>query len=620
MRTRLSPRFPARETHELRLGGTDGRIDGGLNVTDLPHTLDTSQSPDCRNVWFYEGTLTKRWGQRAAGTLNLGVEIMAAIADSTGGVVLQAGQGLYRMDLESGAYEKVGELQGADGTAPKGTFFRYGDAVYFLNGVDYLVSTSGGFSAVEPYVPIVYAGRSPSGSVAGSTSGSINVLTNRYRVAFSGDGSSTVYTMPAGYSVAADAVTVTVNGVEMKENNGFSFNRTNQKATFSAAPSAGTNNVVFTLTGTDAAQSADLLACRHAIVYAGDSRVMLGGNGTNTLYYSQQYQPTYFPTENRLHVGNDEDITGFGRQYDLLAVFKAHEIATVSYSYSAGTTKLTANILSPVVGCDMPGSICNIDNRIVFANTQQGVSVITSTSRENEHNVLTVSRNVNPRLLAEPRERLTEASACCFEGRYWLSVGGHVYLWDNVARPVRNSTDEDALRGLSWYYFDNIPAVAWFSHENTLYYARREAAGEENGVVVQFVRQFNDFGQAIAAHWRSAALDFGRPNWYKTLERIWFVCRGAVSSDTAVRYLFDEKKSDVSLSEPVNLKVSSFSWRLFNWSKFSWDVPGYFRTFSRRPLRRRVLFFSIELESADVSRDLSLADIVVQYRFDYKLK
>ena len=67
MSTRFSPRFPARETHELRLGGTDGRIDGGLNVTDLPHTLDTSQSPDCRNVWFYEGTLTKRWGQRAAG-------------------------------------------------------------------------------------------------------------------------------------------------------------------------------------------------------------------------------------------------------------------------------------------------------------------------------------------------------------------------------------------------------------------------------------------------------------------------------------------------------------------------------------------------------------------------
>ncbi len=486
--------------------------------------------------------------------------------------------------------------------------------------MDYLVLSEDGFSAVEPYVPIVYADRSPSGSVAGSTSGSINVLTNRYRVAFSGDGSSTVYTMPAGYSVAADAVTVTVNGVEMKENNGFSFNRTNQKATFSAAPSAGTNNVVFTLTGTDAAQSADLLACRHAIVYAGDSRVMLGGTGRIRSTIRSSTSPPISRRKTGSMWGDDEDITGFGRQYDLLAVFKAHEIATVSYSYSAGTTKLTANILSPVVGCDMPGSICNIDNRIVFANTQQGVSVITSTSRENEHNVLTVSRNVNPRLLAEPRERLTEASACCFEGRYWLSVGGHVYLWDNVARPVRNSTDEDALRGLSWYYFDNIPAVAWFSHENTLYYARREAAGEENGVVVQFVRQFNDFGQAIAAHWRSAALDFGRPNWYKTLERIWFVCRGAVSSDTAVRYLFDEKKSDVSLSEPVNLKVSSFSWRLFNWSKFSWDVPGYFRTFSRRPLRRRVLFFSIELESADVSRDLSLADIVVQYRFDYKLK
>ncbi len=153
-----------------------------------------------------------------------------------------------------------------------------------------------------------------------------------------------------------------------------------------------------------------------------------------------------------------------------------------------------------------------------------------------------------------------------------------------------------------------------------LYYARREPASGETGVVVQFVRQFNDFGSAIGARWRSAVLDFGRPNWYKALGRVWFVCRGAVSSNTAIHYLFDEKKSDVSLTEPVNIKVTSFSWRLFNWSRFTWDIPGYFRTFTRRPLRRRVLFFSIELESSDVWSDLSLAEAVVQYQYEYKLK
>ena len=137
---------------------------------------------------------------------------------------------------------------------------------------------------------------------------------------------------------------------------------------------------------------------------------------------------------------------------------------------------------------------------------------------------------------------------------------------------------------------------------------------------MQFVRQFSDFGEPIAAHWRSAALDFGRPNWYKRLERIWFVCRGEVPGNTAVRYLFDEKKSDVSLKEPVNIRVSSFSWRLFRWDSFTWDVPGYFRTFTRRPQRRRVLFFSMELENRDVSCDLSLADVVVQYRLAHQLK
>lgn len=619
MHLRFSPVFSKRETYELRLGGSDGRIDGGLNAEDLPHTLDPSQSPDCCNVWFYEGTITKRWGQRVVGALNLNKGITAAITDGKGNAVLQCGANLYRMRLETGIFEEVGTLQGTD-PVPAGTFFRYGDSVYFLNGTDFLVSDGGMFQAVTPYIPIVLAGRSPSGSSEGTVRGRNNVLTNRYRISFSGDGSSTVYTFPAGYEISSEVITAVVDGVELVENSGFSVNRTNRTATFSAAPAAGVDNVVFTLTGTSPVSGSELLSCRHAIVYAGDSRVILGGNGTNVLYYSEPYLPTYFPAENRLPIGNEENITGFGRQYDLLAVFKEHEIATVSYSYVSGSTQLRASILSPVVGCDMPGSICNMDNRIVFANTEQGICLITSTSLENERNVLAVSRNINPMLLAESREAMTEASACCFEGRYWLSVGNHVYLWDNVARPVQNSTSEDALRRLAWYYFENISAAAWLPYQNTLYYARREPAGEETDAIIQFGRQFQDFGEAIPARWRSAALDFGRPNWYKTLERIWFVCRGAVPVDMAVFYLFDGKKSDVSRAEPVNIQVSSFSWRLFHWGNFTWDIPGYFRTFTRRPKRRRVLFFSVELRSDAGACDLSLADMAIQYQFEYKLK
>ena len=138
MHLRFSPVFSKRETYELRLGGSDGRIDGGLNAEDLPHTLDPSQSPDCCNVWFYEGTITKRWGQRVVGALNLNKGITAAITDGKGNAVLQCGANLYRMRLETGIFEEVGTLQGAD-PVPAGTFFRYGDSVYFLNGTDFII-------------------------------------------------------------------------------------------------------------------------------------------------------------------------------------------------------------------------------------------------------------------------------------------------------------------------------------------------------------------------------------------------------------------------------------------------------------------------------------------------
>jgi hypothetical protein len=70
----------------------------------------------------------------------------------------------------------------------------------------------------------------------------------------------------------------------------------------------------------------------------------------------------------------------------------------------------------------------------------------------------------------------------------------------------------------------------------------------------------------------------------------------------------------------VALDVSSFNWSLFNWVRFTWAVPGYYRTFARRPARRRVMFFAAELRDATAGRDLSLADLTVEYRHEYDIK
>lgn len=603
--------FASRTMEQWNLGGKDSRLDGGINTADLPYTLDGNQSPEMRNLWFQNGSLTKRWGQTVFFTAEDAEPIKTVFSDGDGFVYFQAGRGLYRLTIADKSCVCLAQL---DEDAPIGRFVRSGADILYFNGVVYLILREGDweFTAIEAYVPTVFIGCDPS-SGEGNVHEDFNLLSEDYKISYNAV-SGTTFLIPAQLPVDT-VIRATVDSVEAA----FTYSQANRTVTFTNAPTAGYDNVVLTVRAERIARRADVLGCTCGVIYGGDSRMILGGNGTNEIFCSAAYDPTFFPESTALRVGNGEAITGFGMQYDFLAVFKAHEIAYVNYRYTSEKTVLSANVLNPSIGCDMPGSICNIGNRIIFANTENGICVITSTSRENERNILFISRNIDSLLFEESMEARKAACGYVFDGRYWLSVGEHVFLWDHSAQPLRSVGGEENMRQLAWYYFDNIPAAAFFSYGRQLYYCRREG-DSHGGAIVRFEENYHDFGAPIEAYWRSALFDFDRPNWYKYIDRIWLIFHGRNDSAATIRYIYSEKDRTFTITDRRDITYGRFSWASFDWRQFSWEIPGVLKSMIRYIRRRRVVFFSIELSNNEVGRDMALSDIIIQYSYEHKIK
>jgi len=331
-----------------------------------------------------------------------------------------------------------------------------------------------------------------------------------------------------------------------------------------------------------------------AIAYGGDSRVFFCGDGTNKYRYSVSYDPSYLPNSFTRAVGNGDELLCFGRQYDILTMFKKYETHVLSYNYSNGSVEFEARCISPVIGCDIKGSVRTIQNRLVFANTYGGAYILVSTARENEKNVQPISYNVDKLL----RPALCEADAVSsadHNGRYWLQAGEYTFVWDYSGSPYTYSGGTvSSERKLAWYIFDNISGEL-FCVGNELYCARSDAP-----MVSVFEDRADDFGEPIKSYWHSAEMKLGKVNDFKVVEKLWLTLPPGVKSEMNAEYVFTEADRCVRVNEP---KVIS-----------SGGEADFLKVFECSPNRHRVRAFSVRLSCNSSDAVLALCSMRVKYR------
>lgn len=598
---------------ELRLGSTSKtQLDGGLCLYE-ESSIGLNQSPygGLLNMCLDDGGMpTKRPGQRYLYQTSLGEGgINGLYADYKGYTVIAHGTKLYKQRGTEQPTEIYSELANA-----KAFMFIYNGILYLLNGSQYIQFDGTTVKSVSPYKPRVSMNRKPDGSTS-EVDESWNMLGRGFRNTFNGDGTTKIYKL----SLTALDVDAVISNVGGTEGNGFTVDRTTGTVTFNTAPPQGTNNVEITAYKTFPKLAENILKCKFGVEFS--NRMFLGGNEDLPNYYfaaglTDGIDASYFPQKYQYAIrGGDKAVTGFKVHYNKLVVFKEDLTCTVEASTGLdNTASFPISYLNTDIGCDIPDSIQLVNNNIVFANTYYGVCIIVSTVVQGEKSILPVSLNINgsygrPGLLNEDINELKKATSADFGYKYYLCVRDKCYVWD-----YKDNFNINNPRALRWFYYDNVNANCFGIRNNELLYGHRE-----KGVICAFTNVLNDFGNPINGVWKSKLIDFGYPDWLKTINYIWYTCKANSSSEVNINYYNDNGELLASVVVPSN-KLKSFSWNNFSWNSFTWKVQIFAPTIRVKPRVKRVKYFQIELKNNKFNENLSIISLVIKYTMTKKVR
>lgn len=180
----------------------------------------------------------------------------------------------------------------------------------------------------------------------------------------------------------------------------------------------------------------------------GGTRLMLCGNAKegekNLVMYSDLNRPLYFSENSYFYVGDSTSaVTGFGKQSDMLVIFKENETYFTRYNqreilsedlinqkvidYTASSVYFPLTLIHSSIGCDLPDTVQLCRNRLVWATRSGGIYTLTSDNQYSERNIYEVGEMIKRAL---PTRLPESASACDRNGYYVLLCGDKAYLMD----------------------------------------------------------------------------------------------------------------------------------------------------------------------------------------------
>lgn len=509
----------------------------------------------------------------------------------------------------------------------------------FNNGQIYTVNTSGNITQVQPsdmYAPLVLVnakgrGESDVGTPVvqtGTFFEGYNLLCGAFRTAFTTDntysfilpqegltqnagetvtiqytgGAGSVYTWEIPPS--EQSVSITIGTDQVYAN----FTRVSGHLMFLKdgvtpypLPASVANNLIITAWKTDPNAIKKISHMKFSTWFGGDrsginggTRLFVSGNPDypNLVHWSDINNPLYFPENNYAYIGeSSQNVTGFGKQSDVLVIFKEHEIYSTQYvSGNAFTAQdvidgnivdVTANTavfpITPInsgIGCDCPNSIQLCNNRLVWASSNGRVYGLIEASQWSERNVRDFSALVYKRLSAHDPVDLKNAVSVDYDGHYMLFVENRVYLLDYMDAAFQyyaSYTDEKkAQRNMPWHLWEipsGLKIEAFMQHPGSLTAVGSQTVTYKNSLgatmtklytilyslegsmdsTVQISAPIEDITvtqHPIRSGFQTKIFDFGSPERKKKIRRLYIGMDDESESRVSVSYVSDKGIQD----------------------------------------------------------------------------
>ena len=211
----------------------------------------------------------------------------------------------------------------------------------------------------------------------------------------------------------------------------------------------------------------------------GGTRLFLCGNeGEKALVmWSGRNNPLYFPENSQFYVGEESAaVTGFGKQSNLLVIFKNDETWYTQYyrnreitadqlidqsvmDYTASSVYFPLSQINSSIGCTYPDTVALCRNRLVWLSRGGKVYTLISENQYNERTIFCVSEMVTSRL----KDETATPSAVDWDEHYVLSFGNKFYLMDYNSYGFQYITSysktEDSNAKIPWYYWE-VPLIS----------------------------------------------------------------------------------------------------------------------------------------------------------------
>ncbi len=402
----------------------------------------------------------------------------------------------------------------------------------------------------QPYAPLVYTkGRIGMSLFQGERDKSVelNLLAPRISVAFNPGITNNWYcSLPVNCDLSRE-VKVTNAGVEIAKSK---YTVKENRVTFNdELDIEKDNDLVITyytletekLGFPDAFSKLTLATAYGGSVISG-TRIFATGNPDEPgkYYLSELMDPLRFDQSSYEILGNgSEDITGFARQYGYLIIFTKKSVLRMNYSLTSDGAEFSVKELNNIIGCDCPMTICQIDNRVVFANSKGGVYIIDSTENFDEQNIKPLSGNISRGdglgLLENTAEDMKNGCAFDFDRKYYLCVGEKMYVWDyNKKTYSDNGNYSSAQSKLVWYIYTDIYAECIFESGNSLCAYSSDA---DKGVSVFCEGDGNEV--YVFADLKSDEYDFSNPYDLKRVMQMRFEVENCIDPQVTLKVYAD---------------------------------------------------------------------------------
>lgn len=674
---RYSTLFPAPVERSIDIA----TLSGGLNLWELDYKIDINQSPDLLNVYWKDGSLSSRPGQEY---VDYTPEDGEDYDEPTGNfyacyenpwqsyLIAHRGTKIYKIDPETGKQTSIlaGELTEGAG----GTFFVFGDKLYYMNGHEYVVITANPVEAkfVDPYVPVVIVNRKPDGT-GGDTFQDENRLSPKKRIRFTTESSATVYKIPSGYTpMDPEAVTAELSspsvlsykevqaytnraafpetgydgiyyldqsaskyylwgGEDYSETaapvNTFNVNRTTgELSNFSPAlPSAQTqspSNLEVTISKADADTQNSILRCTCATVYGGDTQLAVVCGGTpghpNAYFWSGSNEvgldPTYFPFDYYNYAGAsaEEYITGFGKQQAMLVIFKERSI---------GKSYFRTELIGDMEYLKLPYTPinenlgCNLEGSIRLVQN----NLVFANTYGGVYALLDTSsygENAVRRISRNVNGNGVDAKGLLYDMRQVSAAA--VTSFDDQQRYWITANGHAYIWDYTISsYMRSEDRVSWFLFDNIRPADWFKTIDENyyirsDGKLVKFSKAFSDFGEVIQRRYAFATMNFGTYEVLKDVLKVVFAVRSDTDSAMTITY-----KTDYEVRQDKT-PIRAYSWRLAprDITHRSLRPFSYAGTAIRVPRCFHVRHFSMTLTNNTINTDMSVISARVIYRFN----